>query len=200
MNPKGKSFGRELFKWMEETYQFAKVPSSPLDLDDSTKSLAFLFGRFKVGNDFVAVELRIYNDGFAANTQSSTDDSEAFLKEALNATVKKFSLSFETDIIKRKLYFSELNIRCERPLTALNPKLKNIATKISSLAGVQKESSFDLCGLSFWHDPKISSPLSLFRFEKKANTPASENSYFSCAPLKTEDHISVLNDLEKLLA
>jgi len=200
MNPRGQSIGKELIDWLAESYHFAKVPSSILDLEKDSNALAFLSGQFKAREEFVAVELRMYRDGFVADTRSSTEDADAFLRDALDSAVKKFGLTFRPEMIRKILYLSELIVRCNRSISDLNPKLKSFSEKISSLAGMQSHPLFDVFGIAFWHDPQISSKVAQFRFERRANTPASENMYYSVAPLKTADHLSILNELEKILS
>ncbi len=199
LNPRGKNIGQELIGWLGESYRFSKVPSSILDVDN-TNALVFLAGRFKVGEETIGVDLRVYPDGLVGDSRSSTDDTDAFLKDALESAGKKFGLLNRLDVIRRVVHTSELNVRCKRALTGLNPKLKDISAKISSLVGVQQQSPFDVFGISFWHDPQSQSGLSQFRIEKRLNIAASENRYYSVAPLKTFDHLAILEELEELLA
>jgi len=198
LNPKGKHIGQEFIKWLAESYKFSKVPSSSLDLDD-TKALAFLFGGFGVGEETITIDLRIYPDGAVADSRSSTDHTDAFLKNVLELAEKKFGLTRRLDMVRKVIHLSELSVRCKHSLSGLNPKLKDIALKLSSLTGIPDRYSFDLFGIGFWNDPQFPSGLSHFRIEKTLNVPASENRYYSVAPLKTSDHLAILDELEKLL-
>src|SRR5207248_11230692 len=76
LNPRGKALFPDLFEWLKEAYDFQKVPSSLTDVDD-TKAFVFSNGQYQAKEEiFVHVELKIYNDGLMANTQSSTRDTE----------------------------------------------------------------------------------------------------------------------------
>jgi hypothetical protein len=196
LNPRGRSVATELQGFLKNTYSFSKVPSSPSDLDE-TKALAFLGGRYPVtpGN-FVDIDLKLYNDGFVADTRSSTRDTDAFIDDALKLAAKELGLNYRPEIIKKRIYLSELNLKSDRvSLDEQTVKLKAFADTLSSLFGGQVE----LSGIGFWTDHTSPPGFSSFRFERKLNTAFSENRYYSLASLQTEDHLRLLDQFEALL-
>jgi hypothetical protein len=200
LNPRGKSLFPNLVDWLKDTYNFSKVPSSKTDYDE-TKALAFLDGKFQVREGtFVGVDLRMYTDGFIADTRSSTDDSDAFLNAALQAVVREFDLVPGAEKTRRTTYGSEIVVRCDRPLISLNPRLRDVCLRLSNTLGIQGKNSFDMFGFTCAIDPSVPLPVQPFRFERKLNTPFSENRYYSAAPLRTKDHLEILNELESLLS
>ena len=104
LNPGGKSVFPELFDWLKETYNFEKAPKSVEDADP-TKALVFSRGKYQAQEEiFVHVaELKLYNDGLIATTQSSTRDTDAFLDDVLKTASQEFSLSYKPEMIRRKL-------------------------------------------------------------------------------------------------
>src|SRR5271166_1810709 len=196
LNPRGKRIQTEFLPWLKESYNFSKFPSSQDDLDE-TKALAFLDGSFQASpKDTVSIDLRIYSDGFVVDSRSSTKVSDDFMDEVLTRVAGDFDLAYNPKIVRKKLYASELNVRCKRGLQTLNPKLKDFANKLSKLMHSQVE----LSSVAFWSEQRASTPFSPFRFERKLNADFSENRYYSAAPLQTEDHLKLLDELEMILA
>jgi len=194
LNPRGKSIFPELLDWIKEAYGFEKVPSSVTDLDE-TKALSFSRGSFQVKEEiFVNVELKIYTDGLVANTWSSTRDAEAFLTDMLKSASEEFSLVYKPEVIRRKMYLSELHVSSILNLINVNPKLGEFSEKVSQLS----HHEFEFAGLSFW--PRQSFPpatISAFSFERKINTDRDEYKYFSRAPFHTDEHFHLLEELEQ---
>lgn len=204
INPRGKAVTSELIDWLKATYYFQKYPSSPLDFDPQTKTLTFAEGKFKSGYEasgkeqYVAIDLSIYTDGVVANTRSSTRDSDKFLDETIRSAVKELNLVYPENI-RKKLYYSEIDVRLDRPMHYLNPKLEKLAAKISSVRGDTDLTAFEFSGVSFLPDPKAQAIVSGFSIERKVNTEWSENRYYSRAPLQTDDHLRLLEEFEGLL-
>jgi hypothetical protein len=134
LNPLGKRIYPELLGWLKDSYNFSKVPSSSVDLDE-TKALAFLGGSFQVSpENLIGVDLKLYNDGVVVDTRSSTKDSDEFIHEMLTTAAKQFDLVYSPEMGRKRLYLSELNVRCKSTFQGLNPGLKTFTNKISRLA------------------------------------------------------------------
>ena len=197
LNPRGKSLFPDFFDWLKETYSFDKAPASIADVDE-TKGWAFSRGSFQVREEFfVDVELKVYNDGLVANTWSSTRDTEAFLANVLKSAAAEFSLAYKPEMIGRKQYFSELNVRSEKHLYGINPALSQFAKKVAELIPGNLKLPFEVAGVALW--PVQSIPplvISAFRFERKLNTSPDECKYYSTAPLHTDSHLDLLDEFE----
>lgn len=195
LNPRGKALGSELIDWLKSAYHFEKIPSSPTDFEQDTKALYFGGGEFQVREEiFIAVELRIYNDGLVADTRSSTEDTDLFLTDVLETAAKEFSLPYKTDVIRKKLYLSELAVRTDKSLAVLNPKLAEFAEELSAIT----RSPVEFSGIGFWSESEPAK--SAFRFERKWASEFAENRYYSRAPLSTVKHHAMLDRLEALIA
>ena len=204
LNPRGKAIDIDVIEWLKKTFRFQKYPSSALDYDAGSQNLTFAGGRFKSGKDqngkdlYVSVGLTIYNDGLLAITESSTADGDKFLSEGLSGVSKEFSL-VPPETIRKKLYYNEMDVRIDKPLTLLNRKLETIAKRISELT-VDQSTAFEFSGVTFFPERLMQTSLSPFAIERKINTDWSENRYFTKAPLQTSDHIILLNEFEELLS
>jgi hypothetical protein len=199
LNPKGKSIFPEILEWLKDTYGFKTAPETAESIE-TKDGLQFKKGVYQAREEvFVDVELTIYNDGVLAKSSSSTDDTDNFLENVISSAVTGFSLTFDPSMIRRKLYLSELNIKLEQPLPNLNPRLVNFASMLTKASG--SPNPFELGGISFWSDVThavYKTPP--FTLERRLNAPFGENRFYTKAPLGTEQHISMLKELEGILS
>jgi hypothetical protein len=203
MNPQGKAIEMDLIQWLKRTYQFQKYPSSAFDLDSATKSLSFSGGKFKCGYDengkerYLAVGVSVYTDGLVVNTESSTTDGDKFLDETINSIIKEFGLIAPEQI--RKAYYNEMDVRLNEPISLLNPKLEQLASRMSELRQGPPV-AFKFSGVTFLPEPSAQATISGLSIERKVNTAWEENIYYTRAPLQTDAHLRILEEFEALLA
>jgi hypothetical protein len=200
INPRGKNVNAHIIEWLRDKYHFLKFPSSIYDRDTTNQSLMFNNGSF-LGNDgsSVEIDLSFYNDGLIADTRASTKDSDIFLGDLLNSFVRDFDLVYKPEMIRKRLYVSELNLRLKQPLSNINSKMQAVVHKIISMIGDEDVKTLNFASLGFWWDPASASAQSHFQFERTLNVPFSEQRYYSRAPLQTEDHLQLLDEFEELL-
>lgn len=201
LNPKGKSLFPELITWLKDNYEFEGVPKSISDVDE-TKGLSFRQGSFQAQEEiFVDVHLTVYADGLLAQTNSSTKDADAFLKDVIDSLARDFSLSFDPTMIRDRIYLSELTVRLEHSLVKFNSVLAKFAERVTAACTVKNVRPFEFGGLSFCTDTSASVvKLAPFFVERKQNAPFDENRFFSRAPLRQEDHLRLLQEFDDLLA
>jgi hypothetical protein len=102
--------------------------------------------------------------------------------------------------VRKKLYVSELNVETDhRLMVMMNPKLAKLSNLLAALVPTGSATSYEAAGIAFATDPKDGAPLINFRFERLVKTPFAENRYFSAAPVQTDDHLKLLENLEELL-
>jgi hypothetical protein len=200
LNPRGKSIFPELLEWLQEEYHFAKAPKSLTDVDE-TEALAFSQGTFQVREEiFVDVELKVYRDGLVANTWSSTRETDVFLGNVLNSAAEEFSLAYKPEMVRRKMYLSEINVRSPKEIAAINPRLYQFANKIKTLLPSNGKTDFEPAGVMIAPVQDMSpTSIAAFRFERKNGTSPDEHKFYSVAPLHTDDHLELLKDFEILL-
>jgi hypothetical protein len=201
LNPRGKSIMPELLEWLKEEYHFEKAPSAVTDLDEKTKALNFERGQFQVREEiFVDVALKIFTDGFVAETYSSTHDSDAYLKDVMESAAREFSLAYKPEMVRAKLCTSEVYVRSTKNLSGFNTKLSDFAAKVSALLPTKPRVEYEVASVAFWPvaHPLPNTSLAQFRFERKIGSLPSEKKYYSSAPIHTEDHLTLLNEFEDL--
>ena len=99
-------------------------------------------------------------------------------------------------MVRRKIYVSQLNVKCKGNLGSLNPGLHLIAEELSAAHGT----TFDLAAIELWPDQtKIVKPVN-FSFQRKVGEPLDSGRYWSQAPLPTDKHIELLERLEALIS
>jgi hypothetical protein len=197
LNPKGKSIFPELLEWLQEEFHFQKAPKSVDELDD-TKALTFSRGTFQAGEEiFVDVELKIFSDGLVASTWSSTRNAESFLESVLESAAEEFNLIYKPEIVRRRIYVSELNVRSSKDLVGVNPALVEVASEISRLLPQNLRLPYEFSGIMFSQVQDLSNiAISPFRFERKLKTSPGEHKFYSTAPLHTDEHLKFLGWFE----
>lgn len=201
LNPRGLnllSFIRPII----EKYKFVEVPIKPEELDLG-KGVKFAGGSFQKDSQHdLSIDLTLFNDGLVADTRSSTNDSDAFLDELLTWAATDFGLVHYQEVLRSKVYLSELWVQTDKSLNSINPKLESFARRLTSLiVGHEYHPiAFETYGIWFWTDQTITNPPPPFKLERPEGIPFAENRYYSVAPLQTEAHLEVLEELESILS
>jgi hypothetical protein len=199
LNPKGLSL-QGVIDGLRQKYHFAKAPKNALDLDER-KALAFKSGTFTNSKGIpVLTAFTIYNDGFAAETLASTDDSTEFLVEVSDWINKEFGLVVPQPV--RKAYVGQIDFESDVSLLALDPRLEGLVDSIEHryIPPDGKARHFDFAGISFWtEDANLPLAPAMIKVERKIGSPFSSNHYFSQTPLETQQHIEFLHELEQIL-
>lgn len=200
LNPHGKYLYPALLPFLLELYNFKKFPQTNDNLDES-KGLIFENGEFEnEKGELINIKLIIYDYGIVAESGASTQENDAFLKAVISKTQDLFKLPNHEDILKTKRYLSQLYISTDISLDIINPKLKEISNFLSKNVEGYGDVDYQLGGLAFWPDQtKPINPLA-FSIERVINEPFSENSYLSTSQLQTDEHIELLEKLEKILS
>ena len=199
LNPRGKRIGPSIVTRLVQDYGFAQYPKTAEEMDE-TKGIQFLRGEFKPeSGEPVEISLKIFNFGIVAETRSSTKDSDAFLEEVLGWISKQHDLPPYEEILRSKAYLSEMYIHSAKNLDLINPKLKHIIERLNTEVKGHGKVSYQTSAIAFWNDPSLNQPFP-FRFERVAGVGFVENRYYSVAPLETENHLEILDDLEKILS
>ena len=197
-NPKGIKLDNVLSLFLLETYRFKNYP--PLtEIWDLSKGIVFGEGEFKIdGEHPINVNLTLYNDGIIADTRSSTYDSDAFLDDAFNRFAEVFKSPTLQSIVSENLYLSQVYISTDKTIETLNPKLKRISKFL--MQNVGGAINYQTGGVSFWADQTSTRKPGPFTFERTVNVPFSDNRYYSAAPLQTDKHLELLDELERILS
>lgn len=167
------------------------------------KPIVFSRGRFARNGQVKLIDhLQIYELAAVAITSTSTEDSDFFLDDAAEWAMKTFDVTI-TEITSTRMYVSQLEVEFEKPLPDLLPVLRQTAEMINDLRLTYSASplKYSLTGLTISYDPyeaKAPAPTN-FMIDRRVGFPHDKNLFFCQAPLKTEDHIRLLEEFEQSL-
>lgn len=180
----------ELLAKTNECYGFRNV-TTPDDV--ANKKTRLTDGRFfwMDGATIVDVALEIYNDGLVADTRSSTDASNAFLKHFIDWLALEVGVIYSPQMTRRRSFRSEIVFFAEHGLAGL-------CTSLSEFAGLVAErmrGPSEFTGVVFGSESRQQE----FVIERKVGEPFESNKFYSSAQMTTTDHIQLLSDFERLL-
>jgi hypothetical protein len=205
LNPQGKNINQPLGEWLKNRYHFASYPEVFTETE-ATKKSGYVFGNgsFKYGDATTSVALTVHSDGLIGDTISSTDATDAFLQDVLEGVKTDFGLSYDPAMVWQRAHISELNVRCERDLKGLGPKVAQLEECLNAALrrneSAARRDTFRLDGITFRADWQSSNKMPPFTFESRVNMPFAENRYYSQAPLRTGEHLGLLEKLEHILS
>lgn len=198
LNPKGRLYTPDIAREVVERYAFKTFPKSPEEWDES-KGVTFESGK---SGEHVIEKVVLYNWGITLDTRTDTSVSELLLTDALSWLMAKQNIEFDTSIITRRSYLSQVSFHSDIQLFSLHPVLEFLAQAItkSVTEDLRLPSKFEASGVLLALDPAEQRvPLPRFTIERRERSAFSDGKYFSSAPLKTRTHIELLNYLEKTL-
>jgi len=194
MNPRG-VFLRQASLEIKARYQFLKTPFENATV--GTAEPKYEHGGFKTkrGTEIQITSVIAHSDGVVVDTTSTTDDGDAFLEDIFD-WLGRFGIPAPSALPIKRIYASELNVALDRPPAFLNPKLMPFVEELASLMSDDKKGPVGFLGFQLTTDPERSPRPSQFRFEREINTSIDDNRYYSFAPIKTADHIRLLEKLD----
>jgi hypothetical protein len=194
LNPGGRDIFRYLVPAIAARCNFKSYPKPG---DDFSQGMKFLKGEFlKEDETTLEVSCTVFSDGIAADTSSNTNDSHELLS-AILGILPEIGFFYSPEMVRRIFYNSQLNVRCDKPLHALNPKLADFSNRLSAAIG---GTVFDVSAVELWPDQsQVIKPVN-FSFQQKVKEPHGSGRYWSQAALPTDKHIEFLNEFEALLS
>jgi hypothetical protein len=185
----------ELCALIRSRYQFQSYPA---ELREATDELIFQVGQFQG----VAIDkLGIYSDGAVVDTKANIEVADAFLQEALDWLASEFDYEVVEHPPLRKLYSSNLEVKLDIDLDYwLNP-LSELSTELSKVVREHCDlrSDYRPAGFVLNFDDPLSegSGAGMFRLERRIAKPFDPSIYLTTAPLKTDDHLKLLEMIEQ---
>jgi hypothetical protein len=174
--------------------------AGPNNLADAIKNGAkFETGKFIVDGETVAIkELAIYNDGLIADAYDSRF-ADMLLDDFSQWATDTFGLQQRSSPFRRT-YTSALVCIFDKAVESGLGKLAGL-TKLFSQSLREAygwDYKYDLFRLGFNVDPKTIPHLrsTNFLFERRGQANYAENRYYCVAPLRTDDHIQLLEKIE----
>ena len=211
LNPSGKDIAEDLFDWIKDSYGFSVAPDlrTPMatakqtgaDAQPMSNGAVFEKGHFQTREEvFIEIgKLTIFNDGIVIDTSSSTTEGDRFAQDLLESAAHEFSLTYDAETVRKRIYLSELVVRSDVSLDLINSGLAAFATRISEAFSEEPKPQVRIGGLQFWSEPNEAGKHRLFTLERQAGKTFSERRYFSQAPFQTEEHFKLLQELERIM-
>lgn len=188
--PEGQLFVPIAVAALMDRYSFQVAPDGNELLGEV---LPFRHGVFD-GNAF---DLSIYPDGAILKSASNTDFLDAVLNDVLSWAKVELGL-VPTSTKPQTFYDSDLVVSMEIPTRT--KLMDQIAGQLKSHQAAYGLEGFDfeLYGVTVAVDQTAHAGRrpSSFTLARRANIPFGSNIYFSSAPLKTADHLSLLKSIE----
>ena len=190
-------------------YSFASLPDIKEILASQEKGAAkgaeFQVGKLKKsdGKLIVIGKFTVFNDGLVADCRTSTDDCDIFL-DSIQEWAKTNLSAIKN--VGRSLYLSQLevkfNLQPNEYAKIFNPLGGQIAALLTGYGAPPGVMPFRFGSLTLAMEPGDAPSFkpSVFTIERRLNVPFDENVFYTQAPLRTSDHIALLNTLERTLS
>ena len=196
LNLGGKVFLPDLVKALTDRYGFLQNNSSNSN-ELKEKGLIFESGYWQ-GR---LIKTLSFNLSIVfVDTEESTDLSQSTLVELLEWARKELGANFSQHSIRRWAFVSNIIFQSDFPmLFGQNKALNSVASKINSAVqkNLHETLDFQPSKLTIGHDPSTrSSVLAPFSIQHRTNTLFEDNIFFAEAPVPTDLHLELLEELE----
>ena len=199
LNPRGLDL-LPILAAIQARYRFQVYPTKPEDIYTPSDGIKFSKGSFRLddGQQVEIAKATLYNDGILADTRHSTTVADLFINDLLTFLSQSCRLTFEPQMVQRKVYLSELVVSTDADLETLNKGFCEFSALLADANGEGRE--FKAISVKFGTDPASPGIALQFSFERRALRPFNENRYFSTAPVGTDKHLELLYAWERIVA
>jgi hypothetical protein len=188
---------------LTDRYQFAYPPDLSRWENVQNNPLLFRSGKLEKNGCTLAIgELGVYSDGISVNA-SSTEVAEEVLTDLLDWSKSALGMR-ELQRPARKTYHSTVVVEFDHDVGALFFRYARICSFLSDSlkATYNTDNQIMLNRLAFSQDPTKTPPSSLageFVIERRVNYPYEVNRFFCSAPLPTDEHVRLLQQIETVM-
>lgn len=192
---------RDLTNGLQDRYKFLQVPTK-IEEFDIQQGLEFLHGAFN--EETIISRLKIYNDGFFCEALQPTEVIQKVIDDVSNWIRHDFKMTIDDADPPNQFFVSSLEVESDASSVLGLSKFSTIGEKITALLasyGIAVP-AFEpvFLGLHCDQTQEANAQPTKFTFERRVNQSFNSKLFFSSAPLKTADHLEVLNELGGLLA
>ena len=185
VRPNGGFFPPDIVDAVAAHYSFVNKPTDLLDAMQN--GYKFNTGRTVIAGRQVSIgKLDIYRDGLIAAT-TDTATSDAVLDDLISWATDYFKLKEPITTATRK-HSSAVVVDFDFPIDSALGIAKDMASLVSEAYGSEGRIAGPLgvWRLAFSTDPELQMSSTDFVLERRAQTPFSQNRYYSHAPLSTK--------------
>jgi len=192
-------------------YKFAGIPGIQPGIIPQIP-LAFQSGEFQSEQEKIAIQnLFLTNSGVAVQTLT-TEQSEIVLENLIALLDDSFGFRIRASSYKRD-YVSHIVVQFEKSIESCVAALETINALVRNAMSIPVAEPFSLKRLAFGKEvfaqpnAAIQTLLGLdavdridFTIERRVNHPFSDNRYYVAAPIRTQELLHTLEEIEKTLA
>lgn len=198
----------DIIRRLQERYGFIKVPSTPDELLglDQAQGIKFYHGKLVKGDRTIVIENLQFltinlNSMIVVDTRTSTDDSDTVIDDYIQqANTLRSDMITPTEPTQ---YDSHIEFTMDGSLRDFcAPPIHHTGDAINRLLDSYKikAPAYELSSITIHYDQiglggLIPVP---FKVERRAGVRYSANTFFSQAPLKTTDHVALLERLVEM--
>ena len=194
-DPFGKALTLEALGTLGKRYSFAKVPTKLEDVDFQ-RGVELQEGRHR---EIRVDRIVIFLNAIVVDTRSSTEDSQVILNDLLELSRGTFGSGLKP---ARQTFASQLVFRSEMQLAKMNPILSRMAGVLSERTSSDLRHPFTVeptAILLHVDTAQARTTPATFSIERRNEIPFAEKTYFSSAPLRTVEHVKLVEEFEAAL-
>ncbi|NUQ36034.1 MAG: hypothetical protein HUU29_13965 [Planctomycetaceae bacterium] len=194
----GQPYGPDMVAAFIQRYQFVQYPS-PADFLKPAEAYVFSMGKF---NNVGIQDLRLYNDGIIVSSKSNTKIIDEFVSDLFEWLEKDWGV-VRTSLPKPEHHYeSRLIVKSDSDLTRLIEPKSEIVSALNGAWRQGPPSAARFAPAGFIADCQLAKPTRRkpihFSLERRVGFEPSENVFYSLSPLGTDDHLALLEKLERL--
>jgi hypothetical protein len=188
----GSIYGLNLTKACEARYGFLEAPRVLADYDLS-KGVTFLHGYFH--GRFVIDKFQVFGNGVLVEAKVRTDECEEFIDDVIEWVMAHGGIEIDASETK-SFYVSQVEVELIAALSEAFSKFRDFGHQVSNVIR------------SYGHilpDMEVSAlvlsadPVAQFKIERREGAAPNACLYFCAAPLRTADHLGLLENVETIL-
>ena len=181
-----------------QRYHFSKTPNLSVSRAELEQTgIVFELGFLETEVEEVTIDrLSIYNDGMVVRA-NKTEHAETFFNDVAEWLIKDYGCR---QVRRKPHYVSEIVVDFERPAANVLNNYEKIANILLSNVNENREATavaFNAFSIEFVTKSK-SAAMPKFVIERREGTSVENERYFCSAPLTTERHLQVLEEIERL--
>lgn len=199
LSPHGRS-NPDLLEQLKNRYSFQITPTNIYQAIKTNQLATFEGGVYKKkSGETIVVGLHLAASYTAADTRSSTQDSDEFLEDVYTWLGQQFEMTDYRQVFTQRMYVNTMTVAFAKPLNMINPKIAALGSELKGQIPGFPNFDFEIGAIHFWPDTTQNPRPAPIRFERQEGTKLSDGRYFVSAPLPTDQHIALLERFEKAL-
>jgi hypothetical protein len=185
---------------IQDKYGFVQIPLR-LEEMDLKQGVNFLRGFFR---GQVLDKLALYENGLLCEARCDNSICDAFLTEFLQWANAQGFRAKPVNLTGVRAYLSQIEVTSNASFERIFSKLNDVGVGVTKMLASygQPASEYKVRGFRMHYDvienPALGAPE--FVFERRSGAAFSSNTFFASAPIKTAEHLKMLESLEALLS